>query len=81
MVLWPNLSLYRVMLMSQVVNGILLPPILIFMVLIASDNYIMGRYANSKWYNVVAWVFTVVLIILTLLLLASSIKPDLFVSC
>ena len=78
MVLWPNLSLYRVMLMSQVVNGILLPPILIFMVLIASDNYIMGRYANSKWYNVVAWVFTVVLIILTLLLLASSIKPDFF---
>lgn len=73
MVLWPGLSLYRVMLLSQVVNGILLPPILVFMVLIASDKEIMSGYANSKWYNAIAWLFTVILIALTLILLASSI--------
>lgn len=76
MVLWPDLSLYTVMLVSQVVNGILLPPILIFMALIASDKNIMGEYANSRVYNAVVWVVTVLLIALTLLLLASTIAPE-----
>lgn len=76
MVLWPDLSLYTVMLVSQVVNGILLPPILIFMVLIASDKNIMGEYANSKAYNALVWVVTLLLIILTLLLLASTVAPE-----
>lgn len=78
MVLLPGLSLYKIMLTSQVVNGVLLPPILIFMVLIASDKHLMGKYANSRSYNVIAWIFTIALITLTILLLASSIMPDLF---
>ena len=76
LVLWPGLSLYHVMLTSQVVNGVLLPPILIFMVLIASDRNVMGDYANSRLYNGVAWVFTVALILLTILLLAATAVPD-----
>jgi NRAMP (natural resistance-associated macrophage protein)-like metal ion transporter len=76
LVLWPGLSLYHVMLTSQVVNGVLLPPILIFMVLIASDRNVMGDYANSCLYNGVAWVFTVALILLTILLLAATAVPD-----
>lgn len=77
LVLLPGLSLYHVMLSSQVVNGILLPPILIFMVLIASDKNIMGDYSNSRLYNMVSWVFTVVLIALTVLLLIATAVPDL----
>lgn len=77
LVLWPGLSLYHVMLTSQVVNGILLPPILIFMVLIASDKSIMGKYSNSQIYNMISWLFTIVLILLTILLLAASAVPDL----
>ena len=80
LVLLPGLSLYNVMLTSQVVNGVLLPPILIFMVLIASDQNIMGDYSNSRLYNVVAWVFTVVLILLTVLLLVATAVPDLLAS-
>ncbi|NLP40867.1 MAG: Nramp family divalent metal transporter [Veillonellaceae bacterium] len=76
MVLWPGLSLYAVMLVSQVINGILLPPILIFMVLIASDKNIMGEYANSKAYNTLVWMITLILIALTLLLLFSTIAPE-----
>ncbi len=76
LVLWPDLSLYQVMLTSQVINGVLLPPILIFMVLIASNKNVMGNYVNSSWYNMVSWAFTVVLILLTLLLLASTLMPD-----
>jgi len=76
-VLWPNLSLYHVMLTTQVVNGILLPPILIFMVLIASKKSIMGEYVNTKFFNIVAWAFTFVLVSLTLLLLLSTLFPEL----
>ncbi|MDP4128031.1 MAG: Nramp family divalent metal transporter [Bacillota bacterium] len=75
-VLWPNLSLYNIMLTTQVVNGILLPPILIFMVLIASKKSIMGEYVNSGLFNVIAWAFTFILILLTLLLLLSTLFPE-----
>ena len=74
--LWPNISLTDVMLVSQVVNGVLLPPILIFMVLIANNQTIMGQYRNTGWYDIVAWIFTVVLIVLTLMLLLSTIAPE-----
>jgi len=77
-VLWPNLSLYHVMLTTQVVNGVLLPPILIFMVLIASKKSIMGEYVNTKFFNIVSWTFTFVLVFLTLLLLVSTLFPRLF---
>lgn len=77
LVLWPDLSLYQVMITSQVVNGMLLPPILIFMVLIASNKNIMGGYVNAPWYNMVSWAFTLVLILLTLLLLATTLMPEL----
>lgn len=77
LVLWPGLSLFNVMLASQVINGILLPPILIFMVLIASNKNIMGTHANSGPYNVVTWIFTIVLIILTAMLLAWTLIPEL----
>lgn len=76
LVLWPGLSLYHVMLTSQVINGVLLPPVLIFMVLIASNKSIMGSYANPGWYNIVTWIFTVVLITLTLMLLAWTLAPE-----
>lgn len=78
--LWPGISLTTVMLTSQVVNGMLLPPILIFMVLIASNESIMGSYKNPGWYNIVAWVFTAILIILTLMLLISAVSPELMSS-
>ncbi len=76
MVLWPGLSLYNVMLASQVVNGILLPPILVFMALIASDKNIMEEHANSRGYNIIVWFITLTLIGLTLLLLIATVAPD-----
>lgn len=75
-VLWPGLSLYHVMLTTQVVNGILLPPILIFMVLIASKKSIMGEYANTKFFNLISWAFTAVLVLLSILLLISTLFPE-----
>jgi len=77
LVLWPGLSLYHVMLTTQVVNGILLGPVLIFMVLIASNEKVMGRYRNSPFYNAVAWAFALLISALTVLLLAASLAPGL----
>jgi len=75
LVLLPGVSLYSIMLTSQVVNGVLLPPILIFMVIIANDKRIMGKYTNSKLYSVICWTFTICLIVLTLMLLFSTLLP------
>ena len=77
LVLWPGLSLYHVMLTTQVINGLLLPPVLIFMVLIASNRQIMGEYRNSPFYNAVAWAFIILIIVLTVLLVAATVAPGL----
>ena len=56
------------MLLSQVVNGILLPFVLVFMLLLTNDKELMGDYTNSRWFNIVAWITVVVMIVLTLAL-------------
>jgi Mn2+/Fe2+ NRAMP family transporter len=65
-VLIPQFPLFRVMVLSQVVNGILLPFVLIFVILLINDRELMGTFVNSKWYNVVAWFTVVVMIALTI---------------
>jgi NRAMP (natural resistance-associated macrophage protein)-like metal ion transporter len=71
-VLFPNLPLIVVMLISQEVNGILLPFILIFMILLVNNRRIMGQYVNSYFYNVIAWFTVAALIILTVILIVAS---------
>ncbi len=68
----PNLPLLQIMYLAQDVNGILLPIILIFVMLIVNDRRVMGDYVNSRRYNVVAGLTTGGLIILSLLLVATS---------
>lgn len=65
LVLVPNLSLYSIMLLSQVLNGVLLPPILISILLLSHDEKIMGNYQNKGFYYAIAWIFTVLIITLT----------------
>ena len=76
LVLWPGISLYGIMMMAQVVNGILLPPILIFMLLIANNQQLMGAYTNSPVFNILAWVQSIVLILLTVILIAAAFFPN-----
>ncbi|MHB0913245.1 MAG: NRAMP family divalent metal transporter [Armatimonadota bacterium] len=70
-VLIPRLPLLTIMFAPQVLNGILLPIILIFVLKITNDKLFMGRYTNSKPFNLVAWITAIVMIVLTVLLLAS----------
>jgi Mn2+/Fe2+ NRAMP family transporter len=62
----PNFPMTHVMVLSQVVNGIVLPFVLIFMLMLTNDRELMGEYVNSRRYNVVAWTTVAVMIGLTL---------------
>lgn len=74
-VLFPKLPLIVVMLVSQEVNGILLPFILIFMISLVNNKRIMGQYVNSPFYNIIAWFTVGSLILLTIILLVVSLLP------
>jgi Mn2+/Fe2+ NRAMP family transporter len=65
-VLIPRLPLLKVILYSQVVNGILLPFLLIFMLILINKKDLMGNYRNSFLGNLIAGSTSVVLIILSL---------------
>jgi NRAMP (natural resistance-associated macrophage protein)-like metal ion transporter len=72
-ILIPGLDLIAIMLVSQVVNGMMLPFLLIFMMIIINDRRIMGRYVNGRFHNVLSWGTIVVAISLTVLLLAMTV--------
>ncbi len=65
----PRFPLVRMMILSQVVNGIVLPFVLVFMLLLINDRELMGDHVNSRFYNVVAWITVAVMIVLTVAML------------
>jgi NRAMP (natural resistance-associated macrophage protein)-like metal ion transporter len=71
-ILLPNVPLIGIMYYSQVINGILLPFVLIFMLLLINDRRIMGDYVNSRLMNVVSWLTVTILIVLSLAMVAAS---------
>ena len=74
-VLLPNAPLLQILFLSQVANGVLLPFILVFMLLLVNQKRLMGAYTNSVPFNVIAWVTTVLMIILTVALAVTQIFP------
>jgi Mn2+/Fe2+ NRAMP family transporter len=64
-VLIPRLPLLKVILFSQVANGILLPFVLIYMLLLINRRRIMQEYTNNVWQNAIAWSTAIVMIVLT----------------
>lgn len=71
-ILIPGLDLIGIMLVSQVVNGILLPFLLIFMMTIINDRSIMGRHVNGRLNNILAWTTITIVISLTAVLLVMT---------
>ena len=74
MVLLPHFPLLKVMIFSQVLNGMLLPFILIYMLWLINSKRLMGDFKNGPVFNVVAWTTSVVMIVLTLMLVVSLLK-------
>jgi NRAMP (natural resistance-associated macrophage protein)-like metal ion transporter len=72
-ILIPEISLIAVMFWSQVINGVMLPFVLIFMLLLINNRDLMGNYVNRWVYNLISWVIVVIMIVLTLLMVVTSI--------
>ena len=68
-VLIPNAKLIRMVILSQVLNGVLLPLVIIFMLLLINRKDLMGEYVNSRSFNAIAWTTAVVVIALSLFML------------
>lgn len=67
-VIVPNVNLFGIMMLAQVVNGVLLPVLLVFMVLIAEDRHVMGRFANGRIWNGLTWFTIIAVVVLTIVM-------------
>ena len=73
-ILMPNFPLIKMILWSQVINGVLLPFVLIYMILIVNKAGLMKEWTNSRAYNLVAWTAVAVMIGLTSALVGISVR-------
>lgn len=64
-VLIPKAPLIAIMWISQVVNGVMLPFVLIFMLSLINKKELMEKYTNSRTFNRIAWAATIVMVVLT----------------
>lgn len=73
-ILIPSFPLIKIILWSQIINGILLPVVLIFMILLVNRQALMKEWTNSFAYNIVGWISVAIMIGLTLALVGLSLK-------
>jgi NRAMP (natural resistance-associated macrophage protein)-like metal ion transporter len=72
-VLIPNFPLVKFSILSQVLNGVLLPLVLIFMLKLINKHELMGKYTNTRWWNTIAWITVIIMIGLSLVLVWNTI--------
>jgi NRAMP (natural resistance-associated macrophage protein)-like metal ion transporter len=68
-VLWPHFPLVKVTILSQVLNGVLLPVVMIFMLVLINKTELMGKHTNNRWFNVIAWGTAIIVIGLSIAML------------
>lgn len=73
-ILLPGIPLFPVMYISQVINGIVLPVLLIFILILINDKKLMGDYVNKRVYNFLSWATVIGLILLSFGLLISMLR-------
>ncbi len=71
-VLTPNFPMVKVVILSQVLNGILLPVVIILMLILINRKDLMGEYVNSRWFNAVAWLTAIIVIGLSIAMLFTA---------
>ncbi len=73
-ILMPGMPLITIMYVSQVINGMVLPVVLIFILLLVNDRNLMQDHTNGPVFNTVAWLTTAVMIALTVVLLVGTLQ-------
>src|SRR5271168_2631729 len=71
-ILIPHVPIWKIFIFSQVGNGIWLPVVVIFILLLVNRRDLMGEHVNTLTFNIVAWVTAIAMIILTLVLVYTS---------
>ena len=74
----PGLSLIKVLIVTQVINGVLLPVILIAILKLVNNRELMGSHVNGPVYNVAAWLTTIIVSALSILVIISTVITNLF---
>jgi NRAMP (natural resistance-associated macrophage protein)-like metal ion transporter len=74
----PNLPLIRVLLVTQVINGLLLPFVLFAVLRLVNNRELMGRHVNGPIYNIAAWLTAILVTILSLLFILITLFPGIF---
>ena len=75
LVLIPQIPLLQVILYSQIVSGVLLPFLLVFMLILVNKKNLMGVHVNNRAFNVIAWTTAVAVGAITLLSVYQSVAP------
>ncbi|HIU03856.1 MAG TPA: Nramp family divalent metal transporter [Candidatus Coprousia avicola] len=73
LVILPGVNLFEIMMSAQVINGVLLPVLLVFLVFIAGDKIIMGNYRNGRVWNALTWTTIALITVLTVIMFALQI--------
>jgi len=71
-ILIPDIPLLPILYFSQVINGLVLPVVLIMMLIIINNKKIMGEYTNGKVFNIFAWSAAIILSILSIVLVLQT---------
>jgi Mn2+/Fe2+ NRAMP family transporter len=71
-ILIPHVPIWKIFIFSQVGNGVWLPIVIIFILLLVNRRDLMGEHVNTVTFNIVAWVTAIAMIILTLVLVYTS---------
>ncbi len=74
-VLLPGFNIVKTAILSQVLNGLLLPVILYFMLKLVNNKDLMGEHTNSRWFNAVAWSTAVIVVGLSCALVWDAVRP------
>lgn len=72
----PGLPLIRVLIVTQVINGMLLPVILIAILKLVNNRELMGTHVNGPFYNLAAWLTAIIVSALSILLIVVTLFPN-----
>lgn len=75
LILIPGAPLISLMVLSSVINGLLLPFVLVYALSLVNDRRLMGEYTNTAAYNYIAWGTVVVVVCLTAVLVITTVLP------
>src|SRR5271169_4776679 len=71
-ILIPHVPIWKILIFSQVGNGVWLPVVIIFILLLVNRRDLMGEHVNTLSFNIVAWVTAIAMIILTVVAMYTS---------